>query len=32
VRGDGGYVIMDDNKMLSVSRSKKEQLLNIFGC
>lgn len=32
VRGDGGYVIMDDKKMLNVSRSKKEQLLSIFGC
>jgi len=32
IRGDGGYVIMDDNKSLNVSRSKKEQLLAIFGC
>jgi two-component system LytT family response regulator len=32
IRGDGGYVIMDDNKSLNVSRSKKDQLLAIFGC
>jgi len=30
-RGDGGYVIMDNQKMLSVSRSRKEALLNVFG-
>lgn len=30
-RGDGGYVIMDDQKMLSVSRSRKDALLAIFG-
>jgi len=30
IRGDGGYVVMDDNKMLNVSRSKKELLLNCF--
>ena len=32
IRGDGGYVIMDDNKSLNVSRSKKEEFLAIFGC
>jgi len=31
VRGDGGYVIMDDQTPLSVSRSRKEVLLTIFG-
>jgi two-component system, LytTR family, response regulator len=31
VRGDGGYVIMDDKKMLNVSRSRKEALLAAFG-
>lgn len=31
MRGDGGYVIMDDKKMLNVSRSRKEALLAIFG-
>ncbi len=31
MRGDGGYVIMDDQKALSVSRSRKEALLEIFG-
>jgi len=30
MRGDGGYVIMDDQKSLSVSRSRKEALLSIF--
>ncbi len=30
-RGDGGYVVMDDKKMLNVSRSRKEALLNAFG-
>ena len=28
VRGDGGYVIMSDDKSLSVSRTKKEDLLS----
>jgi two-component system, LytTR family, response regulator len=27
VRGDGGYVMMSDGKMIDVSRSKKEELL-----
>lgn len=27
VRGDGGYVVMDDGKSLNVSRSKKEELI-----
>ena len=31
IRGDGGYVIMDDKKSLSVSRSRKEVLLGVFG-
>ncbi len=31
MRGDGGYVIMDDQKALSVSRSRKDALLEIFG-
>lgn len=30
IKGDGGYVVMDDNKSLSVSRSRKEALLAIF--
>ncbi|MBV1924767.1 MAG: LytTR family DNA-binding domain-containing protein [Flavobacteriaceae bacterium] len=30
IRGDGGYVVMDDKKSLSVSRSRKEALLTIF--
>ena len=30
IRGDGGYVVMDDKKSLSVSRSRKEALLSIF--
>lgn len=30
VRGDGGYVVMDDKKPLSVSRSRKEALLSMF--
>lgn len=31
IRGDGGYVVMDDKKSLSVSRSRKETLLGVFG-
>ena len=31
VRGDGGYVVMDDGKNLNVSRSRKEALLAYFG-
>ena len=31
VRGDGGYVVMEDNRELSVSRSRKDTLLKIFG-
>ncbi|MEM7187748.1 MAG: LytTR family DNA-binding domain-containing protein [Bacteroidota bacterium] len=31
IRGDGGYVVMDDKKSLSVSRSRKDALLRIFG-
>ncbi len=30
VKGDGGYVIMDDGAMVNVSRSKKEAFLKIF--
>ncbi len=30
IRGDGGYVVMDDKKSLSVSRNRKEVLLAIF--
>lgn len=30
IRGDGGYVVMDDKKSLSVSRSRKEMLLSKF--
>jgi len=30
IRGDGGYVVMDDKKSLSVSRSRKEALLSMF--
>lgn len=31
IRGDGGSVVMDDGKELSVSRSRKETLLKMFG-
>jgi two-component system LytT family response regulator len=31
IRGDGGYVVMDDKKSLSVSRSRKEALLAMFS-
>jgi two-component system LytT family response regulator len=31
VRGEGGYVIMSDNSSVSVSRSRKEALLQCFG-
>jgi two-component system LytT family response regulator len=31
IRGEGGYVIMSDNTSISVSRSRKETLLKIFG-
>lgn len=31
VRGDGGYVVMEDGKELSVSRSRKDTLLRIFS-
>lgn len=31
IRGDGGYVLMEDKKDLSVSRSKKVQFLNWVG-
>lgn len=31
MRGDGGFVIMDDQKALSVSRSRKDALLDVFG-
>lgn len=30
MRGDGGYVVMDDGKNLNVSRSRKEALLSRF--
>ncbi len=30
IRGDGGYVVMDDKKSLSVSRSRKDTLLSVF--
>lgn len=31
VRGEGGYVIMSDNTTITVSRSRKDGLLKIFG-
>jgi two-component system LytT family response regulator len=31
VRGEGGYVIMSDNTTITVSRSRKEALLKMFG-
>lgn len=31
VRGDGGYVIMEDKNNLNVARSKKQELLNWLG-
>ena len=31
IRGDGGYVLMDDGKSLSVARSKKVQFLSWVG-
>lgn len=31
VKGDGGYVIMDDGETLSVARSRKEQLLKMIS-
>ncbi|MEZ5002173.1 MAG: LytTR family DNA-binding domain-containing protein [Chitinophagales bacterium] len=31
VRGDGGYVVMEDGKELSVSRSRKDTLLKMFS-
>ncbi len=31
VKGDGGYVVMDNGKSLSVSRAKKEGLLEMIG-
>lgn len=31
VRGDGGYVILSNDKMLNVSKRKKEGFLNILG-
>ncbi len=31
IRGEGGYVIMSDNTSVTVSRSRKDALLKIFG-
>lgn len=31
VRGEGGYVIMSDNTSITVSRSRKDALLKVFG-
>jgi two-component system LytT family response regulator len=31
IKGDGGYVIMSDNTSISVSRSRKEELLRLFA-
>jgi two-component system LytT family response regulator len=31
IRGEGGYVIMSDNTSITVSRSRKDALLKIFG-
>ena len=30
VRGEGGYLVMNDGSTVSVSRSRKEELLNLF--
>jgi len=30
IKGDGGYVVMNDDFLVSVSRSKKEELLKLF--
>src|SRR5688500_7914961 len=31
IRGEGGYVIMSDNTSITVSRSRKDALLKVFG-
>jgi len=31
VRGDGGYVVMDDNTTVSISRTKKQEFLELFS-
>lgn len=31
VRGDGGYVIMDDGTTVSISRNKKQEFLDLFS-
>jgi two-component system LytT family response regulator len=31
IRGEGGYVVMSDNTSITVSRSRKDALLKVFG-
>ena len=31
VRGDGGYIVMDDNATVSVARNRKEEFLELFS-
>lgn len=31
VRGDGGYVVMDDEKVVTISRTKKQEFLDLFS-
>ena len=31
VRGDGGYVVMDDDTTVSISRTKKQEFLDLFS-
>ena len=31
VRGDGGYVVMDDETIVSISRTKKQEFLDLFS-
>lgn len=31
VRGDGGYVVMTDGKSVSISRSKRQEFMDLFS-
>jgi two-component system LytT family response regulator len=31
VRGDGGYVIMDDGENISISRSRRQEFINLLS-
>jgi two-component system, LytTR family, response regulator len=31
VRGDGGYIVMDDEKVVTISRTKKQEFLDLFS-